>query len=166
LSDYFASIHHTAVRIDVLALQALLYQLEGNGSLALATLAEAKRLAEPGGYIRPFSDLGEPLERLLMALARKGAAASSAAGVPEASPAALPHSTDRRLANAALLSPLTQRELEVLALLESHPSDREIAEKLVISLPTVRTHLEHIGEKLGASGRRNMVKAARAQALL
>ncbi|MBK8046871.1 MAG: helix-turn-helix transcriptional regulator [Anaerolineales bacterium] len=58
---------------------------------------------------------------------------------------------------------LTRREREVLALLAQHLTDREIAERLVISPLTVRTHIEHLAEKLGVSGRRAIV--ARAAAL-
>jgi len=65
-----------------------------------------------------------------------------------------------------LLSTLTRRELEVLALLDQRYSDREIAEKLVISLPTVRSHIDNIGDKLGVHGRRAIVQAARDLRLL
>jgi len=56
---------------------------------------------------------------------------------------------------------LTAREIEVLQLLAFGHTNRDIAERLYISPDTVKTHLEHIFEKLGASDR----TAAVAQAL-
>ena len=48
---------------------------------------------------------------------------------------------------------LTTRELEVLRLLAAGRTNRQIAEDLMISLSTVKTHIEHIMEKLGVSAR-------------
>ena len=55
---------------------------------------------------------------------------------------------------------LTQRELEVLQLLAFGHTNRDIGEKLYISADTVKTHLEHIFEKLGASDRTAAVAEA------
>ena len=55
---------------------------------------------------------------------------------------------------------LTQRELEVLQLLAFGHTNRDIGEKLYISPDTVKTHLEHIFEKLGASDRTAAVAEA------
>jgi DNA-binding CsgD family transcriptional regulator len=48
---------------------------------------------------------------------------------------------------------LTAREVEVLRLLARGLSNREIAERLVISPRTVGNHVEHIYAKIGSSGR-------------
>lgn len=55
---------------------------------------------------------------------------------------------------------LTQRELEVLQLLAFGHTNRQIGEKLYISPDTVKTHLEHIYQKLGASDRTSAVAEA------
>jgi LuxR family maltose regulon positive regulatory protein len=55
---------------------------------------------------------------------------------------------------------LTQRELEVLALLMQHQTDQEIARKLYVSLNTVRSHTKHIYSKLNVHNRRQAVKKA------
>ncbi len=48
---------------------------------------------------------------------------------------------------------LTERENEILALLSKGYANKEIADKLQISVPTVRTHLRHIYEKLHVRSR-------------
>ena len=152
--------------IEVLAVQALLHQAEGNEPAALEALQHSIDLAEPGGFIRLFVDLGEPLERLLTTLARKQAASSYAAQILAAFPQTFSPAAARRQANEALLSPLTPRELDVLALLDKRYTNKEIADTLVISVETVYSHVKRIGDKLGAHGRQAIVQAARDQGLL
>jgi LuxR family maltose regulon positive regulatory protein len=65
-----------------------------------------------------------------------------------------------------LINPLTHRELEVLGLVASGMSNREIAEKLVVSLGTVKKHLNNIFSKLYVESRTQAVVIARKQGLL
>ena len=160
LADYFRSTSYTSVMIEVLAVQALLQQAEGHEAAALESLRHSIGLAEPGGFIRCFVDLGEPLEQLLTKLVRKPAAPPYAARILAAFHQTVSLADARRQANAVLLAPLTLRELDVLALLDKRYTNREIAEALVISETTVHTHLTHIGEKLGVHGRQAILQAA------
>jgi ATP/maltotriose-dependent transcriptional regulator MalT len=52
-----------------------------------------------------------------------------------------------------MIGPLTLRELEVLKLIETGSSNQEIANKLVISIPTVKRHISNIYTKLGVESR-------------
>lgn len=61
---------------------------------------------------------------------------------------------------------LTGREREVLDLLATGQSNREIASTLYVSLPTVKTHLQHIYAKLGAKNRNEALGRAMALGLL
>ena len=166
LYDYYTAIHYTSVVIEVLALQALLYQAQDHAQAALDALQRAIELAEPGGFIRAFVDLGEPLAQLLTALVRKRAVSPYATRILAAFPQTVSPSVARSRANAALLTPLTPRELDVLALLAKHYTDNEIAVALIISADTVHSHVQHIAEKLGVRGRRVIVQAAKDQGLL
>jgi len=64
---------------------------------------------------------------------------------------------DQRRDNDRLLAALTPRELEVLACLAQGAGRREVAEQLHLSANTVRTHLQHIYEKLHVQSRTQAV---------
>lgn len=63
-------------------------------------------------------------------------------------------------------SALTAREREVLGLLAAGSSNREIAAALFVSLPTVKTHLAHIYDKLDAKNRNEALGRAMTLGLL
>lgn len=69
--------------------------------------------------------------------------------------------TPRQSANHALLEPLSERELEVLGLIAQGLSNREIAQRLVLSVGTVKVHTRNIYSKLGVGSRTQaLVQAA------
>jgi LuxR family transcriptional regulator, maltose regulon positive regulatory protein len=67
---------------------------------------------------------------------------------------------------AGLVEPLTARELEVLGLLAAGAPNRAIAEQLVVTPETVKKHLSHLFDKLGAANRTQAVGRARQLGLL
>jgi len=142
--------------IQILNLQALAYQVQGDEVQALVALRRSLSLAEPEGYIRSFVDEGEPMAHFLRrALARgitPGYASRLLAAFGESPPAA-----------QALVEPLTARELEVLRLVAGGLSNREIAQQLVVAVSTVKSHINHLYGKLEVKNRTQAV--ARAQEL-
>jgi LuxR family maltose regulon positive regulatory protein len=74
LNDFFTSIHNNCFQIDVLAMQALLHDARGQDSAALVKLSQALDLAEPGGFIRLFVDLGSRMADLLKRLIKQNVA--------------------------------------------------------------------------------------------
>jgi DNA-binding NarL/FixJ family response regulator len=72
----------------------------------------------------------------------------------------------RAQAARGLPEPLTEREMEVLGLVAAGASNQEIARKLVVSVATVKTHVNHIFGKLGAESRVQVVARARALGIL
>jgi LuxR family maltose regulon positive regulatory protein len=59
-----------------------------------------------------------------------------------------------------MIEPLSERELEVLKMLRSELSGPEIAQQLIVSLNTLRTHTKNIFNKLGVNTRRAAVRRA------
>ena len=60
-----------------------------------------------------------------------------------------------------IVEPLTSRELEVLGLLAAGRSNQAIAGQLVVTLDTVKKHVSHVLDKLGAANRTEAVTRAR-----
>jgi LuxR family maltose regulon positive regulatory protein len=169
LHGFVTAAHNTRFTIEVLALQALLQDAQGDGRAALALLERAVLMAEPGGFIRLFVDLGPRMAGLLARLRRAGVAASYTDQIlqafGDAAPAAPRQTAAQRVTvppavRAELPEPLTPRELEVLALLAQRLTNKEIAQALVISPQTVKRHAVNINQKLQAGTRREAVANA------
>ncbi|PWJ49579.1 two component transcriptional regulator, LuxR family [Quadrisphaera granulorum] len=64
---------------------------------------------------------------------------------------------------ADLVEPLTPRESEVLELLAQGLSNAQIARRLVVSMPTVKTHVAHVLAKTGSADRREAAAWARSR---
>ena len=142
--------------IEILVVQALAHQLQGDIPAALVPLVRALRLAEPEGYVRLFVDEGGPMAVLLHAAMQQGIALSYVRHVL----AALGTVEDRTHVKEVLSEPLSVRELEVLRLLRTELTGPEIARALSVSLHTVRSHTNNIYIKLGMNNRRAAVRRA------
>ena len=155
--------------IEILTVQSMALQAQGEVDQALATLERALSLAEPEGYVRTFVDEGEPMTKLLRLAASRSIAkkyvrkllASFQRPTPgaESQPEALP--TKGTVVPSPLVEPLSERELEVLQLIVAGMSNREIAEKLVIGEGTVKTHINNIYSKLDVQSRTQAIARAR-----
>jgi LuxR family maltose regulon positive regulatory protein len=142
--------------IEILMLQALAHQAQGDLSLALAPLERALALAEPEGYVRIFVDEGQPMAALLQEAAQHGASPNYASRLK----AVFEKAEGRAPVTQLMSEPLSARELEVLMLLGTEISGPEIARTLVVSLSTLRTHTQNIYSKLGVNNRRAAVRRA------
>jgi LuxR family maltose regulon positive regulatory protein len=164
LEEYLEGIHNTRFLIETLALQALLDDVTGDQPAAQAALEKALRLAQPGGFIRLFVDLGPGMARLLAQLKVDNGLHTYVEQILPAfrgSQRAAPS-----IAQGELLEPLTNRELQILKLLEERLTNKEIAVQLVITPGTVKGHTSHIYQKLDVKGRRQAVEKARALGIL
>jgi LuxR family maltose regulon positive regulatory protein len=160
-------------RIELLALRALIRRALGHRDAAMEDLEEALALAEPEGFIRTFIDDGEPMARLLREAARRGPAPGYArrlldAMAPREGPAA---ATGERPSEGISLSrsfvePPTEREMQVLRLLQSSLNTPEIAGELGIAPSTVRTYVKNLYGKLGVHRRADAVERAKEVGLL
>ncbi|MFC2055830.1 LuxR C-terminal-related transcriptional regulator [Chloroflexota bacterium] len=169
------STHNIRIQIDVLALQALLHEVQGEQTAAFEKLSESLALAEPGGFIRNYVDLGPKMADLLTQLQSQVIAEQSQtsayisrvlAAFPEADRAAPPgEPTSIGSANlpnqTGLSEPLTKRELQTLKYLATDLSPQEIATEIYVSTATVRTHTKNIYSKLNVHSRLQAVRRAK-----
>jgi LuxR family maltose regulon positive regulatory protein len=151
----------------LLSLKAILLMKQQRVAAAKAALSQALELGEERGLVRCIVDAGPQLEPLIeeLSITRPSAYLErlrAAIGNPTV---AGPVGENKQRA-VRLEAPLTRREREVLALLGQYRTDREIAETLVISPLTVRTHIENLSSKLEVNGRRAIVSRAREHGLL
>lgn len=149
----------------------------GEHPASVAALAEAITLAQPQGYLLVFADEDAPMTVLLGRPNETQRTEQTAArGVPTDYPTpllpafdthAVPHPGEgAAAAMPGLIEPLTARELEVLALLAAGRSNRRIAAELYVTLDTVKKHVGHILDKLGAANRTEAAARARQLGLI
>jgi LuxR family maltose regulon positive regulatory protein len=149
--------------IEIMALQALLNNAQGNREQALTALEQAVSLARPGGFIRVFVELGPQIASMLQQLTNRGKASDFTEQILAAFPGSLwkdKITADHEAPIQNLAEPLTQREMEILRLLSERLTHKEIARKLVISPLTVRKHTSNIYQKLGVQKRAAAVATA------
>ena len=143
--------------IDVLIVQALARHASGDLDGAKTALGRAVAIAQPEGYVRIFIDEGSTMVALLKLAAKDRNASSYVRNLLAASTVAGQGET---VAAQPFIEALSDRELEVLRLLQSDLDGPDIARELTVSLPTVRTHTSNIYSKLGVTNRRAAVRRA------
>jgi LuxR family maltose regulon positive regulatory protein len=155
--------------IEILALQALVFQAQGEEPLAFAALERALALAAPEGYVRIFVGEGTPMAGLLYRALGRGIRPDDCrrllaefpdAEAEPAAPSEMPSSRE------ALIEPLSERELEILHLVADGLTNPEIAARLYLSLNTIKVHTRNIYGKLGVHNRTQAVARARAVGVL
>jgi len=157
----------TGPMIELLTLQALAFQAQGERRQAIQSIGQALALAEPGGYVRIFVDEGVSLQQLLLQAAaeqRQGRPSRFSQGYLRQVLAAFEKSEPAQSAVPA--QALTARELQILRLLAAGASNQDIAAELVITVNTAKKHIAHILGKLGAANRTQAVSRARDLGLL
>ena len=153
--------------LEILVLRALALEAQEYRTEALSALERALVLAEPEGYIRLFVDEGAPMLSLLRHAQARGIVpryvATLLAAFGEPLVLYLPLHAARP---DSLVEPLTEREREVLRLLLEGASNREIAQRLFLSVNTVKRHVYNLCGKLGVQSRTQAIIRARALNLL
>lgn len=155
--------------ITIYILQALSKRYAAAPTSALSDLEKALRLAAPQNYVRAFLDEGTEVAKLLPKgrriapafvdklmnafLNRKSSPPPTRTVPPPEYP--MPY-----------YEPLSERELEVLSLVANGLSNRQIAQKLFVTVGTIKKHLNNIFGKLAAKNRTQAVAQARTLRLL
>ena len=162
--------------IEILALKSVVTLAQHNKDEALTSLNRALVLAEPEGFVRSFVDEGESMHRLLLdyqtVIEKK-----NGDGIGDEFLRLLTY-TEKLLAafsepasanepkENAIHEPLSERELDILQLIATGRSNKEIAAILVIALSTVKSHINNLYGKLGARNRVQAIAIARSSGLL
>jgi LuxR family transcriptional regulator, maltose regulon positive regulatory protein len=154
---------HQVWLITALLLEASAQDALGEPETAGRALERALDLADSGGLLFPF--LLHPVPKLLDRHAQQRTAhpalirkISVLGGKTPTPPPARPPEH--------LPDPISQAEARVLRLLQTSLSAPEIARELYVSVNTVRTHMRHLYDKLGAHRRLEAIDRARALGLL
>jgi LuxR family transcriptional regulator, maltose regulon positive regulatory protein len=154
----------TTAVIEALILKALALDCLGKETDAAGSFDHALLLAEAAGYCRIFFDQGMQVTQLL----RKAAAGGKSAGYsarllkmlvqPETQPTLQPGGAK---AATGLIEALSERESEILKLIASGKTNKEIASRLFLAVGTVKKHTSNIFGKLGVESRTGAVARAR-----
>jgi LuxR family maltose regulon positive regulatory protein len=142
--------------ISVRIQQALAAERSRERAAAREYLTQAVRAAAPEDYVRVFLD-EDPQALDLLRDIRQAAPAFVDRLLNYARDARL----EERAASQPLVEPLSERELEVLSLIAAGLSNREIADRLVIAVGTVKRHVNNIYGKLDVHSRTQAVAQAR-----
>jgi LuxR family maltose regulon positive regulatory protein len=158
--------------INLMPIQALALKALGREEDALSILSHCLTLAEPEGYVRAFVEKGLPMVELLKVAMGKGIETEY---IKSLLPAFHTPSKSREPISPQcpgrgkqeiqwpakeFVEPISERELEILRLLESSMNTPEIARELYISVGTVRTHIKNIYRKLDVNRRMEAVQRA------
>jgi LuxR family maltose regulon positive regulatory protein len=161
-----ARIHWFQVKIHLLRALALDI-LDASAEIDL-TLHQALRLAQPQGYVRIFVDEGEAMRDLLVKARNQSTEPQLAAyadqlldAFPFIAPSPSQPTPHLPAFAPGLVEQLTERELEILRLVNDGLSNREIATTLIVSLGTIKKHLNNIFGKLGVHSRTQALVTAR-----
>lgn len=154
--------------IEALMLRAYALHAAGRHLEAAESLSRALTLGAQGGYVRILADEGKTLLHLLEQYYPKIHAPRSYLDQildllrrELALPAPLAEPATASFYASEGLTPLTRRELDILALLATGKSNQEIATECVLTLNTVKKHVANILSKLNVANRTQAVLLAK-----
>ena len=177
---HIAPFEHIETQVELHLLDALALFATGEQATAGVALESALALAAPAGFVRLFLDAGTPIgallarrpqddpqddpraafvEHLLTAFGDLSVT-NDALRSPEPPPS-VKRAPRAPAESVNLIEPLSERELEVLRFMAAGFSNQAIADRLIISVPTVKKHGSNIFAKLQATNRSAAVARAR-----
>jgi LuxR family maltose regulon positive regulatory protein len=162
--EKFAESHEFFDRlIEIWIVRALMYHVEGRPEDAHRMIERALRASAPQGYFRIFLDEGDLMRPLLESVEPRLKDNALSAFAERLLEAMLAESPKGKVAEEEILS---DRELDVLRLLASAQSYKEIGQRLFLSLNTVQFHVKSIYRKLSVNKRVQAIEKAREMNLI
>lgn len=153
--------------IPALILRAIATHRSGDADSALDAVQRVVAVAAPQGVVRPFIDEGRAITSLIRQILRRfGVGALSAANTEFVASILNPVDGERGTVTARSEMLLSEREHEILGLLNHGLANKEIARSVGVSEATVKFHLKNLYGKLGVNSRVMALAVARQQRLL
>jgi len=154
--------------IQTILLQSFLYKVKGDDKLAIKKLEEVLTLAEPGGFIRIFLDLGGQMQAMIEDLNKKRPENIYLGEIANAfkQEDKMTHkiqqkkSTTLETYKVNAIDMLTKKEVNLLQLVAEGYQNKEIADKLFLADGTIKTYLYRIYNKLNVNNRTGALRKA------
>lgn len=167
LTTYHQQMEEKSWRDEILktmVLQAVANYQSRDTQAGITAISEALELSEPERCIRIFLDEGEPMMKLLSDALARGIMPEFVRRIMTAFHTQ--HKSPQTRSMQPLVEPLSERELEILALIAEGLSNREVGERLYLALSTVKGHNRNIFDKLQVKRRTEAVARARELGLI
>ena len=146
-------------KIKFLVLESILLNYCRENEKSIDSLNQALILARPSDYIRTFVNGGEPIKSNLSQI-QKSSSSEQNQYIDKILEAFRSEKDHKKESPTGFFIDLTNRELDVLKHLDSNETVPEIAEKMVVTTNTVRTHIKSIYNKLNVHNRISAIKKA------
>ena len=152
--------HQELIRLHILLLRALIYHHLNKQSDAVRDLEEALMFCQQEDYLSIYPLLGDPIAKLLSTYLQNQSITPSLSSFIRKILNSTTSPQTNLTTQQGLIEPLSEREIEVLQYLAQGLKYNEIAEKLVISINTVRSHSKAIYRKLDVNNKTQAVNKA------
>jgi LuxR family transcriptional regulator, maltose regulon positive regulatory protein len=150
-------------QVEELILEAMVHHGDSNLSQAAKSLSEALTIGQAKEFRRIFLDEGLRMVALLQAIPPKLSNRTLSLFATTLLHSFSPEMTSHLAKNnsAVHIEPLSGQEVRVLRLLVAGLSNADIAQELVVSINTIKTHVKSIYRKLNINSRQEAREVAR-----
>jgi len=153
-------LHNSCQIIHIITLQVLILDKQGHSTAAHTALERLIALTEPGQWLQPFIEAGQPMVKILQShINQTDSTDYTKLLLEQCQSMIIAISTAKNKSSSSHSNnwqgeALTNRELDILELLIQHMQNKEMAAQLSVSPETIKTHLKHLYQKLGVNSRR------------
>nr|WP_285903094.1 LuxR C-terminal-related transcriptional regulator [Alkalimarinus sediminis] len=157
---------NSVTSIYILIYQSIMYSKGRKPDRAIMAMRSAIQKAEVENWLSPFLDLAQDIKPIISEIVSVSETATGSFLQALALLCGVSQQASEQQAEQVLEDPISEREKGVLELIAQGLSNQDIADKLFISLHTVKTHARKINNKLGVKSRTQAIVKARQHGLL